>query len=75
MHLETLRAQPKTWLATGAAGFIGSNLLEDLLKLNQRVIGLDNFSTGYQRKHIGRLPACVRWRRLRIAHAAFTGGP
>lgn len=38
----------KTWLVTGVAGFIGSNLLENLLKLNQRVVGLDNFSTGYQ---------------------------
>ena len=37
-----------TWLITGVAGFIGSNLLETLLKLNQRVIGLDNFATGYQ---------------------------
>jgi len=37
-----------TWLITGVAGFIGSNLLEALLKLNQRVIGLDNFSTGHQ---------------------------
>ncbi|PTU66619.1 Vi polysaccharide biosynthesis UDP-N-acetylglucosaminuronic acid C-4 epimerase TviC [Chromobacterium sp. Panama] len=36
----------KTWLITGVAGFIGSNLLEELLTLNQRVIGLDNFSTG-----------------------------
>lgn len=45
---ETLKAEPKTWLITGVAGFIGSNLLETLLKLNQRVIGLDNFSTGYQ---------------------------
>ncbi len=35
------------WLITGVAGFIGSNLLEVLLKLNQRVVGLDNFSTGY----------------------------
>jgi UDP-N-acetylglucosamine 4-epimerase len=41
-------AQPKTWLITGVAGFIGSNLLEALLKLNQRTVGLDNFSTGYQ---------------------------
>jgi len=40
---------PKTWLITGVAGFIGSNLLEALLKLNQRVIGLDNFATGHQR--------------------------
>lgn len=43
-----LLAEPKTWLVTGVAGFIGSNLLEILLKLNQRVVGLDNFSTGYQ---------------------------
>ncbi len=39
---------PKTWLVTGVAGFIGSNLLEQLLKLNQTVIGLDNFATGHQ---------------------------
>ena len=37
-----------TWLITGVAGFIGSNLLEALLKLNQRVVGLDNFATGQQ---------------------------
>ncbi|MFS1413863.1 Vi polysaccharide biosynthesis protein VipB/TviC [Vibrio sp. 10N.286.49.C2] len=39
---------PKVWLITGVAGFIGSNLLEALLKLNQKVVGLDNFSTGHQ---------------------------
>lgn len=44
-----LRQQPKIWLVTGVAGFIGSNLLETLLKLNQRVIGLDNFATGKQK--------------------------
>ena len=44
-----LRAAPKTWLITGVAGFIGSNLLETLLKLDQRVVGLDNFATGHQR--------------------------
>ena len=38
-----------SWLITGAAGFIGSNLLENLLTLDQHVIGLDNFSTGFQR--------------------------
>ena len=43
-----LRAAPKTWLVTGVAGFIGSNLLESLLALDQRVVGLDNFSTGYK---------------------------
>ena len=46
---QQLRSEPKTWLITGAAGFIGSNLLEALLKLNQRVVGLDTFSTGHQR--------------------------
>jgi UDP-N-acetylglucosamine/UDP-N-acetylgalactosamine 4-epimerase len=46
---KLLLAEPRTWLITGVAGFIGSNLLETLLKLNQRVIGLDNFLTGYQR--------------------------
>ena len=43
-----LVAEPRTWLVTGVAGFIGSNLLETLLKLNQRVVGLDNFSTGHR---------------------------
>jgi UDP-N-acetylglucosamine 4-epimerase len=42
-HLQT---NPKTWLITGVAGFIGSNLLEHLLRLDQRIVGLDNFSTG-----------------------------
>jgi len=46
--LETLSNSTRTWLITGVAGFIGSNLLEHLLKLNQRVVGLDNFITGYQ---------------------------
>ena len=45
---EQLEQAPKTWLITGVAGFIGSNLLEILLKLNQNVVGLDNFSTGHQ---------------------------
>lgn len=49
-HLKNiLLDEPKTWLITGVAGFIGSNLLEALLKLEQKVIGLDNFATGYQR--------------------------
>ncbi|TCB46549.1 Vi polysaccharide biosynthesis UDP-N-acetylglucosaminuronic acid C-4 epimerase TviC [Acinetobacter terrestris] len=45
---EQLKQAPKTWLVTGVAGFIGSNLLETLLKLDQKVIGLDNFATGHQ---------------------------
>ena len=45
---EKLKGNPRTWLITGVAGFIGSNLLETLLKLDQTVIGIDNFSTGHQ---------------------------
>lgn len=54
----TLTNTPVTWLITGVAGFIGSNLLEALLKLNQRVTGLDNFSTGHQR-HLDEVQALV----------------
>jgi UDP-N-acetylglucosamine 4-epimerase len=43
-----IKSSPKVWLVTGVAGFIGSNLLETLLNLDQYVIGLDNFSTGFQ---------------------------
>lgn len=46
---QQLQASPKRWLVTGCAGFIGSNLLETLLKLDQQVVGLDNFATGHQR--------------------------
>ena len=46
---KALQQQPKTWLITGVAGFIGSNLLETLLLLDQKVVGLDNFATGHQR--------------------------
>ena len=43
---QRIRAERRTWLVTGAAGFIGSNLVETLLQLDQNVVGLDNFSTG-----------------------------
>src|SRR5258708_3412651 len=46
---QQLRAEPRAWLITGVAGFIGSHLLEALLQLGQRVVGLDNFSTGTPR--------------------------
>lgn len=51
---EQLKQEQKTWLITGVAGFIGSNLAEELLKLNQKVISLDNFVTGhrYNLEHI-----------------------
>ena len=41
---ESLIQRPKKWLITGVAGFIGSNILERLLSMNQVVVGLDNFS-------------------------------
>lgn len=65
---DELRATSKAWLVTGVAGFIGSNLLEALLKLDQQVIGLDNFETGY-RKNLERVQALVRpeqWARFRF---------
>lgn len=67
LHVN-LRTGPATWLVTGAAGFIGSNLLEHLLKLDQRVVGLDNFSTGYK-KNLQEVQARVapeQWSRFRF---------
>jgi UDP-N-acetylglucosamine 4-epimerase len=58
-----LRAEPRTWLVTGAAGFIGCNLVEALLLLDQRVVGLDNFATGHE-KNLAQVQASVgpqRW--------------
>ena len=46
--LERVRAQRSRWLVTGAAGFIGSNLVESLLVADQEVVGLDNFATGHR---------------------------
>ncbi|VCU70115.1 UDP-glucose 4-epimerase [Pigmentiphaga humi] len=65
---STLRAQPATWLITGVAGFIGSNLLETLLKLDQQVIGLDNFATGHQRNldEVQTLVSVEQWARFRF---------
>jgi UDP-N-acetylglucosamine/UDP-N-acetylgalactosamine 4-epimerase len=65
---DLLAAQPRTWLITGVAGFIGSNLLEALLKLNQRVVGLDNFVTGHQ-KNLDEVQTLVQpeqWSRFRF---------
>ena len=61
-----LLQQPKRWLITGVAGFIGSNLLETLLKLNQEVIGLDNFSTGFQHNfdEVQNLVTDEQWKRF-----------
>ena len=60
--------EPHTWLVTGAAGFIGSNLLETLLKLNQRVVGLDNFVTGHQHNldEVQTLVTPQQWQRFKF---------
>ncbi|PND37782.1 Vi polysaccharide biosynthesis UDP-N-acetylglucosaminuronic acid C-4 epimerase TviC [Paucibacter aquatile] len=64
----TLRATPRTWLITGVAGFIGSNLLETLLTLDQTVVGLDNFATGHQRNldEVRGLVSASQWARFRF---------
>ena len=65
---QKLLLRPKVWLITGVAGFIGSNLLETLLKLNQTVIGLDNFATGYQRNldEVEGLVAPQQWKKFQF---------
>lgn len=63
-----LQAAPKTWLVTGAAGFIGSNLVEALLLLDQHVVGLDNFATGRE-KNLAQVQQSVgpeRWDRFKF---------
>ncbi|MDA3877673.1 MAG: NAD-dependent epimerase/dehydratase family protein, partial [Halothiobacillus sp.] len=64
--LENLTINPKTWLITGVAGFIGSNLLEQLLKLNQKVVRLDNFATGHQHNldEVQSLVTAEQWQRF-----------
>ncbi len=65
-----LQAEPQTWLVTGVAGFIGSNLLETLLGLGQRVVGLDNFATGH-RRNLDEVEATVgaeSWSRFSFIH-------
>ena len=63
-----LRAHPKVWSISGVAGFIGSNLLEALLKLDQLVVGLDNFATGYQRNldEVRSLVSDKQWRNFQF---------
>ena len=63
-----LLASPKTWLVSGVAGFIGSNLLETLLKLGQNVVGLDNFATGHRHnlKQIQDAVTPEQWARFRF---------
>jgi UDP-N-acetylglucosamine 4-epimerase len=66
--LIELQKNPKTWLITGVAGFIGSNLLETLLKHDQIVVGLDNFATGHQRNldEVESLVSTTQWNRFRL---------
>lgn len=65
---SALPGSPRTWLVTGVAGFIGSNLLETLLRLDQRVVGLDNFSTGYQKNldEVQGLVTPAQWQRFQF---------
>ena len=65
---QQLEAAPKTWLISGVAGFIGSNLLETLLKLDQSVVGLDNFATGCQRNldEVQTLVTSAQWAKFRF---------
>ena len=69
--LLELKGEAKKWLLTGVAGFIGSNLLETLLKLDQQVVGLDNFSTGHPRnlEEVGHRVSLQQWGRFRLVKA------
>lgn len=64
--LAQLPGSPGKWLITGVAGFIGSNLLETLLKLDQHVVGLDNFATGHRRNldEVKALVGAEQWSRF-----------
>ena len=65
---SVLANAPKRWLVTGVAGFIGSHLLETLLDLNQQVVGLDNFSTGFQHNldDVKRNVGATKWSRFKF---------
>lgn len=63
---DELRVNPRTWLITGVAGFIGSNLLEELLQLDQTVVGMDNFATGHPHnlEKVRALVSETQWQRF-----------
>jgi UDP-N-acetylglucosamine 4-epimerase len=65
---QILKGNPKVWLITGVAGFIGSNLLETLLELDQQVVGLDNFSTGHRHnlKDVEQIVGPEKWARFKL---------
>jgi len=65
---QQIRKTPRTWLTAGVAGFIGCNLLETLLMLDQRAVGLDNLATGH-RRNLEEIQCCVtaaQWTRFRF---------
>lgn len=68
---ERLTAQPARWLVTGSAGFIGSHLVEVLLKLGQNVVSIDNFATGYRRNldEVQSIVGADNWSRHRFVEA------
>jgi UDP-N-acetylglucosamine 4-epimerase len=70
---NSLRQTPATWLITGTAGFIGSHLLETLLKLDQRIVGLDDFSTGSTRnlEEVRTLVTPEQWERFRFVQGGY----
>ena len=72
--VSELKAAPRKWLVTGVAGFIGSNLLEELLKLDQEVVGLDNFSTGKKAnlEEVRGLVSPAQWARFRFLEGDIT---
>jgi UDP-N-acetylglucosamine/UDP-N-acetylgalactosamine 4-epimerase len=65
---KRLKEEPANWGITGVAGFIGSHLLEHLLGLDQSVVGLDNFSTGYEKNliEVKALVSAKQWSRFRF---------
>ena len=71
---EQIKQNPKTWLITGVAGFIGSNLAETLLKLDQKIIGLDNFATGhkYNLEHIKNAVTQEQWNNFTFVEGDIT---
>ena len=65
---ESLRREPRSWLVTGAGGFIGSHLVESLLHLSQKVVGLDNFATGKRAnlEEVSRLVSLTQWKQFHL---------
>ena len=73
---QELAGTPRKWLITGAAGFIGSNLLQSLLQLDQHVVGIDNFATGHREnlQEVERGVAPAQWSRFRFIEGDIRDG-